>query len=48
MERQSFYSAALHLWRMGMITKEQLRLLVQKGILTPEEYEMITGEPYEE
>lgn len=27
-------------------TKEQLRRLVQLGVLTEEEYEEITGEPY--
>ena len=27
-------------------TKEQLQRLVQLGVLTTEEYEQITGEPY--
>lgn len=29
-------------------TKEQLQVLVQLGVLTPEQYEEITGEPYAE
>jgi hypothetical protein len=31
----------------GWATKEQIRLVVQYGIISPEEYEDITGEPYE-
>jgi len=30
----------------GWATKEQLRMVVQFGALTAEEYELITGEPY--
>ena len=32
----------------GGCTKEQLQRLTELGALTPEEYELITGEPYEE
>lgn len=32
----------------GGCTKEQLQRLVELGALTTEEYELITGEPYEE
>lgn len=31
----------------GGCTIEQLRRLTELGALTPEEFEMITGEPYE-
>ncbi len=27
-------------------TKQQLQMLVQLQVLTPEEYELITGDPY--
>jgi len=30
----------------GWATKEQLRMVVRFGVLTAEEYELITGEPY--
>lgn len=35
-------------YQRGGCTKEQLRRLVELDALTPEEYEEITGEPYEE
>ena len=34
-------------YQKGGCTKEQLRRIVELGALTPEEYEEITGEPYE-
>ena len=33
---------------MGLYTKEQVAQFVEKGKLTPEEYEQITGEVYAE
>lgn len=44
---QSIFEAARNLYNHGLITKEKLKLYVQKGLLTAEEYEIITGEPYE-
>lgn len=35
-------------YERGGCTKEQLQRLTELGALTPEEYELITGEPYEE
>lgn len=35
------------LYAAEMVTKEQIADRVQKGTLSPEEYEVITGEPYE-
>ena len=32
---------------LGLYTKEQVAMFVEKGKITPEEYEEITGEPYE-
>ena len=34
-------------YRLGRITKQSLRNAVVAGTITPEEYEWITGEPYE-
>ncbi len=44
---QSIFNAAKNLYNHGLITKDKLRMYVQKGLLTPEEYEIITGEVYE-
>ncbi len=33
---------------LGLYSKEQVAAFVQKGKLTPAEYESITGEAYEE
>ena len=35
------------LYEKGRLTKEQIRERVEKGTITEEEYEYITGEPYE-
>lgn len=35
-------------YEAGMWTKKMLRNVVVKGALTPEEYELITGDPYED
>lgn len=34
------------MYERGLITKEQLLKLVQKGILTEEQYEAVVGEEY--
>lgn len=34
-------------YERGGCTKEQLKRLVELGALTAEEYELITGEPYD-
>lgn len=36
------------LYKAGRLTAEQLRERVERGQITPAEYEYITGEPYEE
>jgi hypothetical protein len=41
-----WYNYFLMCWKNGTVTKSQLKTAVQKGYLTPEEYESITGEPY--
>lgn len=35
-----------HFYDLGLYSKEQVRQFVIKGKLTPEEYELITGESY--
>ncbi|MBQ9302017.1 XkdX family protein [Butyrivibrio sp.] len=35
-------------YKMKIYTEKHLKLFVEKGQITPEEYELITGEPYEE
>lgn len=35
------------LCRAGRLTKEQMQARVANGLITEEEYEYITGEPYE-
>lgn len=34
-------------YEQGRITKAMLRIYVRKGQITKEEYELITGEPYD-
>lgn len=34
------------LYKAGRLTKEQIAERVEKGSITPEDYEVITGEPY--
>ena len=34
-------------YRMGLYNDEQVAEFVRKGKITPEEYEEITGKPYE-
>lgn len=31
---------------LGVYTKVQVAAFVKKGVITPEQYEQITGEPY--
>ena len=35
------------LYGMGLYTNEQIAIFVKKGVLTPEQYEQITGEVYD-
>lgn len=35
------------LYKAGRLTKEQIKERVTKGTITEDEYEEITGEPYE-
>lgn len=35
-------------YNMGLYTNKQVAVFVEKGKLTAEEYELITGEPYAE
>lgn len=42
------YKQILYWYKTGMWTKEKVHDVVAKGWITAEEYEMITGEPYEE
>lgn len=44
---QSIFEATRNLYRRGKITKAKVAELVEKGLLTPEEYELITGDVYE-
>ena len=37
-----------HFFELGLYTKAQVAVFVQKGKLTPEQYEEITGEAYRE
>ena len=41
------YQKYMKRYKRGGCTKEQLRELVDLGVLTAEEYEEITGETYE-
>ena len=42
------YNSIKRYYGKGWYTKEDLRDIVESGKLTTEEYELITGEPYEE
>lgn len=34
-------------YKLGLYSKEQVAQFVIKGVITPEQYELITGEPYD-
>lgn len=40
------YNAIKNLYRWGKITKDNIAAYVSKGLLTPEEYQEITGDTY--
>lgn len=42
------YKTVKKYYDMGFYSKEKVALFVTKGQLTAEEYELITGEPFEE
>lgn len=35
---------AIHFYEIGLYTKEQLHMFVEKGIITEEEYQKVIGE----
>lgn len=43
-----WYATAKMYFDMGLWTKQDLGVLVQKGKITAAQYEMITGEPFTE
>lgn len=42
------YKQVKQYYNMGFYSKNKVAVFVQKGKITAEEYELITGEPYEE
>jgi len=42
------YERIKKFYDMGIYTKVQVANFVKKGVITAEQYEMITGEPYED
>lgn len=44
----SYYKTVKRYYDKGIYDNEDVALFVRAGRLTPEEYERITGEPYEE
>ena len=42
------YEKVKKYYRMGFYSKEQVKVFVQKGKITAEQYEEITGEVYSE
>jgi len=42
------YERIKKFYDMGIYTKVQVANFVKKGVITPEQYELIVGEPYEE
>ena len=40
------FEVLLERYQQGRITKAMLKIYVKKGVITHEEYEQITGEPY--
>jgi len=47
-KHSAYYATALKRWEQGRIDENMLRLYVRAGRLTAEEFEEITGIPYEE
>ena len=42
------YSKVKQYYNLGIYTEYHVAQFVKKGAITPEEYELITGSPYEE
>jgi uncharacterized XkdX family phage protein len=42
------YNSIKRYYDMGKYTKEQVKIFVKAGWITPEQYQEITGEPYVE
>lgn len=40
------FEKLLKFFRMKLYTKKQIGDFVEKGVITPEQYELITGEAY--
>lgn len=41
------FEKILKFFRMKLYTKKQIADFVKKGVITPEQYEQIVGEPFE-
>ena len=41
------FEKILKFFKMKLYTKKQIADFVRKGVITPEQYEQITGEPFE-
>ena len=42
------FEKILKFFRMGLYTKRQIHQYCEKGVISPEQYEQITGEVYQE
>ena len=42
------FDKILKFFKLKLYTKKQVADFVRKGVITPEQYEQITGEPYAE
>lgn len=40
------FDKLMKFFRLKLYTKKQIADFVRKGVITPEQYEMIVGEPY--
>lgn len=47
MNSSAGYNVVKRYYDKGIYTKENVREFVNKSVITPEEYEMITNEPFE-
>ena len=46
--RSKYYKTVKRYYDKGIYDNDDVAVFVRTGKITPEEYEMITGEPYEE
>ena len=42
------FEKLMKFFKLKLYTKKQIADFVRKGVITPEQYEAIVGEPYEE